>query len=223
LQSYFFVPKRQVDNLFFYFKKKHYLCKKNKMYKKGLFLVLLSVVTICASAQKISGGISPLKNQKEVNLVLNFSGTLVNGDSEEKYIAGELKGKTEEEKTQWLSEWNENLRSNASSILINDLNKAVAGKWFSVGNYTSAEYTINVKVIEITTGFFAGVIAKSSAVKAEISFVKTGETNTIATVEFKKVSSKASNIVPYFVTRIAMSFGTLGDDLGSLINKEFKK
>ena len=193
------------------------------MYKRTLFAVLLSVATVCASAQKISGSISPLKGQKEVNVVLDFSGTLVNGKAEEKYIAEETKGKTNAEKEQWLSEWNEKLRSDAYSMLTNDLNKAVSQKWFSVGNYANAEYTIYIKVKDITTGFFAGVVSKGSAIKAEVRFVKTDETTPIATVEYKNSSSGISSTIPYFVTRIVMSFGKLGDEIGALINKQLKK
>jgi hypothetical protein len=116
------------------------------MNRKVLFAVLLSVATVCASAQKFSGNISPLKNQKEVNLVLDFSGTLVNGKAENTYIAEETKGKSKTEKEEWISEWKEKLREDTYAMLANDLDKAVSPKWFSVGDYRDAEYTIVVKV-----------------------------------------------------------------------------
>jgi hypothetical protein len=56
-----------------------------------------------------------------------------------------------------------------------------------------------------------------------VRFVKTGGKSPIATIEVKKSSSKISGAIPYFVTRIAMSFGTLGDDIGKVINKNLKK
>ena len=192
------------------------------MNKKVFFAVLLSVAIGCVSAQKISGNISPLKNQKEVNLVLDFSGALVNGEAESKYIADETKGKSKAEKEEWMSEWKEKLREDTYAMLENDLNKAVSSKWFSVGDYKDAEYTIIVKVKEITTGFFAGPFTKPSAVQADVRIVKTDGKTPIATIEFKKCSSKISGTIPYFVTRIAMSFGKLGDDIGKVFNKNLK-
>jgi hypothetical protein len=194
------------------------------MNKKMLFATLLSVATVfSASAQKLSGDISPLKTQKEVNVVLDFSETLVNGKAEDKYISDETKGKSETEKAQWLSEWNENLRSNAYAMLIKDLGDEVSEKYFSVGEYKDAEYTINIKVRDITTGFFAGIVARASAIRADVSFVKTGEAEPFASVEFKKSSNSISANVPYFITRITMSFGELGEDIGEMIYKKLKK
>jgi hypothetical protein len=189
----------------------------------------LSVLAVClfvlgsVSAQKMVGSISALKGQKEVNLVLDMSKMLVNGKAESAYIAEETKGKSKAEKEQWISEWNEKMRADAYSMLAKDLDKAVKDKWFSVGDYPEAEYTITVKIADLTTGFFAGPFQKPSALKGEIRFAKTNGKTSFATAEFKKVSSKISGTIPYFVTRIAMSFGTLGDNIAKMINKNLKK
>lgn len=192
------------------------------MNKKSLFAALLLIATIGASAQKLSGNISPLKGQKEVNVVLDFSGVLVNKQSEESHIAFSTKDKTEEEKAQWLTEWNVKLRNDAYERLIVNLNKAANKKGFSVGNYPNAEYTIYVKVKNIDPGYFAGIMAKASYVWAEVDFVKTGTTAPLATAKYDKVLGKWSANVPYFVTRIAMAFGYLGDSIGSTITKNLK-
>ena len=193
------------------------------MNKRVLIVALLSLATVCVSAQKLSGDIKPLKGQKEVNVVIDFSGTTVNGSAEEKYIENETKAKNDEEKATWLNDWNENLRTSAYSMLTNDLNKAVVDNWFAVGNYPNAEYTINVKVLNITTGYFAGPMGKPSVLKVMVTFVKTGDTTPIATVEYKNSSSGISYTIPVLVTRIGVSFGKLGDQLADLINKQLKK
>jgi len=193
------------------------------MNKKVLLAVLLSVATAFGvSAQKLSGDLTPLKGQKEVNVALDFSGTLVNGGAEDKYIADETKGKTDEEKKQWLSEWNEKLRSDAFSKLCDDFNTKMGDKFFSIGENKNAEYTINIKVKDITVGAYAGPFSKASAIRSEVSFVKKGETTPFATVEYKNSRSVASSVVPYFVTKVVMSFGSLGDDLSSTISKALK-
>lgn len=176
-----------------------------------------------ASAQKLSGDLSPLRGQTEVNIVLDFSGTLVNGRTEQKYINEETKGKKAADKEKWLKEWNENLRSNAYSMLIRDFNKTIDKKLFVVDDIPDAEYTIYVKIKEIKTGYFAGVVAKPSELKAKVYFFRTGEDTPFATAEYKKSRSKLSANIPYFVTRIAMSFGTLGSNIGKTVNKNLKK
>jgi hypothetical protein len=183
-------------------------------------LALSLLVVVSASAQKLSGSLASLKGQKEVNVVLDFSGMLVNGKTEKEYIANETKKKNATEKAQWLVEWNEKLRSDAYSMLTNDLEKNLNKGLFAVGDYPEAEYTIKIKVVEIATGI---PMMSSSAIKASVKLVKTGGTSPIATIEYKRASSKISANIPYFVTRIVMSFGKLGDDLAKTINKNLKK
>ena len=192
------------------------------MYKKTLFTLAFFGAAISVSAQKLSGDISKLTGQTEVNLVLDFSGMTVNNQPEESHIDYNVKNKTETEKEQWLKEWNEDLRKNAYSFLTRDVSKATIKKGFSVGDYTNAEYTIHVKVININSGYFAGIMAKPSSVTTEVRFVKTGETTQLASVIYNNVSSRMSTDIPYFVTKIAMSFGTLGDKIGSTIVKQLK-
>jgi hypothetical protein len=195
------------------------------MYKKILFAVLLSVAMgLSASAQKLTGDISPLKGQEIVNVVLDFSGTLVNGKEEAKFIADETAKKNATDKEKWLKEWNEDLRRDAYNTLILHLNAIVGEALFSASDYTDAEYTINIKVKEITTGLFSPFsrVARDSGIKAEVTFVKTGETTPFATVEYKNASNSASSITPPLVPRVLLSFGTLGEDIGATVYKALK-
>jgi len=193
------------------------------MHTKVLFTVLLSIATIWSvSAQKLTGNLAPLKGQKEVNFVLDFSGTLVNGKAEAQYIEDETKGKTAEEKAKWLVEWNEKLRADAYAKVTSFFNKRMSETFFSVGEFAKAEYTITVKVKDITTGYYRGVSARPSMIKSDVSFVKKGETTPFATVEYKNSCSRMSSTVPYFVTRIVMSFGAIGDDLAATVTNALK-
>ena len=186
---------------------------------KNILIVLLSIVTVSVSAQKLSGNISPLKNQKEVNVVLDFTGTLAEGRSEETYIEIKTNGKTEEEKAQFLSEWNEQLRNDAYNLLVEKMENVVNPKLFSVGNYPNSEYTIYVKVADLNPGAFLTI---NSWVKADVSFVKTGETTPFATVNYKRVLGMRSSYVATWVPRAAMAFGYLGDNIGKVISKNLK-
>jgi len=189
------------------------------MNKKILFAVALSVATVAVSAQKLSGNLSPLKGQKEVNVVIDFTGTLVNGQPEESHIAFFSRGKNEEETAKWLKEWNEDMRNDAYAKIIEHLSTEANKKGFTVGDFPNAEYTIIAKVINISPGAH---LMKNSDVKANISFVKTGENTPFATVEYKKIIGKFSNYVASQVTRTAMAFGYLGSELGKTISKNLK-
>ena len=194
------------------------------MNKKVLFSMLLAIATVFgASAQKLSGDISRLKGQREVNLVIDFSQTLVNGRDKQVIIDAETRRKTAEEKERYIREWNEDLPAQAYALFTTEINNRLKDKaMITVGNYPNAEYTINIKLTNITVGYFAGITQKASDLNAELTFVKTGETTPFGTILYKKHSNLASSYIPYFVTRIVMSFGTLGVNAGIIINKNLK-
>ena len=188
------------------------------MYKKTLFVITLFAATMGVSAQKLSGNLSPLKGQNEVNVIVDFSGMLVNNQPEESHIAFFSRNKDEEQIEQWLKEWNVDTRNESYAKLVTDLNKATVKKGFSVGDFANAENTIYVKVLNIETGAF---LMKNSRVKADVSFVKTGETTPFATATYNYFSGSSNYVAPP-VGRIAAAFGTLGDKIGSTIAKNLK-
>ena len=193
------------------------------MNKKTVFSMLLAAATVVSvSAQKLSGDISQLKGQQEVNLVIDFSQTLVNGKAKQVLIDEQTLRKTAEERERYINEWDELLPSQAYDLFTTEINKRLKGKAITVGNYPDAEYTINIKLTNIAVGYFAGITQKASALNAELTFVKTGETTPFGTILYKKHSNLASSYIPYFVTRIVMSFGTLGVNAGNIMNKSLK-
>ena len=194
------------------------------MNKKVLLAALLSVATVFgASAQKLVGNLSPLKGQKQVNLVIEFSETLLaNGKSEAKFLEETTAQKTEAEKEKLLKEWNDDMRTQAHAMVAKSINDKVGKKHFMVGEFPEAEYTIVVKVKEIQAGFYAVVAARASEIKSEVSFIRTGETTPFATIEYKKTSNYYSKSIPYWITRITMSFAQLGAEMGAAMNKGLK-
>jgi len=189
------------------------------MNNKFLLIALLSIAITNVTAQKLTGNISPLKNQKEVNVVLDFTETLAEGMAVEKYIDIKTKGKTDEQKAQFLKEMNEQLRSEAYIALTGKMNVVVNEKLFSVGDYPNAEYTILVKVIDFHPGAFP---MKHAQVSVDVNFVKTGESAPFASVAFNKVLGRMSANVPLWVTRTVMAFGYAGDGIGNLMVKNLK-
>jgi len=187
---------------------------------KQIFLtVLLLIATMSVSAQAVKGDISPLKNQKEVNVVLDMTETLCEGMPKEKYIEVKTKGKSEEQKAQFLTELNEQLQNEGYNAVVGKIDKVVKEKWFTAGNYPDAEYTIHVIVKDFNPGAFP---MKNSRVRADVSFEKTGESEPIATVSFKFILGRYSANVPLWVTRTVMALGYQGDSIGKLIVKNLK-
>ena len=184
------------------------------MNKRKLLIVLLSAATIVgASAQKMSGDISPLKGQEKVNLGIDFTGIWVNGSTEEAYIAEEIKDKTEEEKTQWLKEWNEYLRENAHTKFYTFFNKKMEKVGMIVDNFPSAEYTIYVQVKEIFIGFYSPIGGKPAGIIADINFIKSGNS-----IPFATITGQCANGMDFwYVNRIAYAFGDLGREVAKSI------
>ena len=195
--------------------------------KKILYAVMIIATTMSVTAQKLMDNLAPFKGQKEVNVVLDFTGTLVNGEPEEDHIEYFIKDKNEEEKEHWLKEWNEDLRIRSYSLFVTHLNNRISKKTgITVGKYPEAEYTIYVKVKNIIPGYGMlagkkGATVKSSKavceVTTEISFVKTGETTPFATDEYKEYGGS----VPYFVERIAKAFFVTAYRLGKNMEKNY--
>jgi hypothetical protein len=187
---------------------------------KKIIIVILVVFTAtigAAFAQRISGNLTPLKGQ-EVNLILDFSGLTVNGKSEESYMENEVKNKNEKDKKEWLEEWNVKLRKEAFNNFVKGFNKEVE-KHFRVGAFPKATYTINVKIKDISPGFYAGIMNKPAQLKVEITFLKAGESTPITTVVYKKATSVFNDEIPITITRIENAFQGLGGFfLGRAVN-----
>jgi len=191
------------------------------MHKNIIFILTIAVATLsaCYSTNKFSSSdISPLKGQKEVNVVINFSEMLVNNQPEESHIEYNTKDKNAEETAQWLKEWNEDLRLRSYNLLINALDHHINKNGLLAGNHPNAEYTIYVKVKNINTGYFAGIMNKPSKIQSDVSFVRTGETTPFATISYNMPGLQ----LPYHVERIALSFKNLGYDLGRKISKNLE-
>ena len=187
-------------------------------------VIVFSTATISVSAQKIkeqkfSGNISSLKDQKELNVVLDFTEMMVNNQPEESHITYFTNGKDEEYKEKWLNEWNVLMRDDSYNMLIKGLNNSTNKKFqWSLGDFADAEYTIYVKVINIDPGVF---LTKNTRVKADISILKAGEDTPIATMPFNQYAPKSSYVsIP--IGQIAAAFNALGVYVGSNISKSIK-
>jgi len=190
--------------------------------RKLLFVLALSVLAMGVSAQKLVGNVGQMRGQKEVNLVIDFTGVTVSGKSEESYIENETKAKTDEEKEKWLKGWNEDLRTRAYAKFASEFNKFINDEFYKIGDFPSAEYTINLKVINIVPGHFAGPVSKSPVLTTKVTFVKKGEETPFGTMDYKKMTAVIYEI-PVLSERVANAFGTHGMQLARGLNSYLKK
>jgi|GEM_PF-2614831 len=202
---------------------KSHTSRGNVLTKVCAVAILVLASALGGYAQKLTGNLSPLKGQKEVNVVIDMKGVTVNRNPEDKYIAEQTKNKPEADVAKWMTEWNTDLRRNAYEKVVQGINDEVGKKsLFTAGDYPQAEYTIHFKIINIETGYFAGVTSRPATLNAEVTFVKKGESAPFANVAVPRAMHRMGGTIPYFVTRIAMSFGALGQVTGQVITKNVK-
>ncbi len=187
--------------------------KRNIIMKKILILSLVIGMFTALQAQKVSGDLSCLKGQKEVNITFNYKGVTYDGDSEAKYLKGEDKAKDAE----WKAAWTSSFRTdNWEPRLIDDLNKELKG--MECGDFADAKYTIIVKLIDIDPGTFAGPMSMPAKITATASIVKTGSTSPLATIELKKITYKYF-MSPQPEARVGEAFSCVGEAIGKKLSK----
>ena len=207
---------------------KSQMSKRNKSFSAiFIFVALLSIVTMSASAQKakeqkFSGDVSSLKDQKEINVVIDFTGMTVNDQPEESHIEFFTKDKNMQEKERWITEWNVEMRNDCYKKIIEGFYKNKKMKknnlQWSFGNFANAENTIYIKVINIDTGAF---LLKNTRVKADISILKTGENTPFATMPCNIYGLQSSNVATP-IGQIASTFKMLGFYICFQITKKMK-
>jgi hypothetical protein len=186
--------------------------------------VVIAVLTASGGyAQKLTGNLAPLKGQAEVHVAVDFSDMTVNRKPEADYIASNTADKSEEDAAKWLAEWNTDLRRLAVEKIAQGINDVTGKKnLFTAGDFPDAECTVHVRVINIETGFFGGVVSRPAVINAEVTFLKKGDGEPFASVAIPKATHRIGGTIPYFVTRISMSFGALGQAAGQVVAKNLK-
>ncbi len=185
--------------------------------KKVLFAVLAICAILTVQAQKVKGDLSPLKGQKEINIVFDYKGVTYDGDSESAYLKGEKFAKDPE----WKAAWTSTFRTEKwEPRLIEDINKELVKKGIQVGDYPEAEYTIVVKLSDIDPGSFAGPMSQPAKISGMVSFRQTASSSSpFATIELKKISYSMYFMAPQPELRVGEAFSNIGELIGKAINK----
>lgn len=186
--------------------------------------IILSVLFLCAivvlQAQKLKGDISCLSGQDKINVVFVYDGVTYDGDSESAFFKD---NSDRDDFAEWKSNWRGSFRTDMwAPAFFEDCNKEIAGKSMKVGNYPNASYTITIKFSDIDPGSFAGPFSQPCKLTAVVSFAKTGESKSFATIEIKKFPGSPYQMTPIVEHRVKFAFSEFGEAIGKILNKKAK-
>ncbi|MDL2261964.1 hypothetical protein LJC11_00480 [Bacteroidales bacterium OttesenSCG-928-I21] len=182
----------------------------------SLFVCLFAIVSF-STAQKFKPSPIFLKGEKEINVVFVYSeGITFDGDSKQEYYKD--KGES------WVAEWEGKRRTTNSSSYIKDVNGELEGLNINIGEYSNANYTMIVDVVDCDFGAYAGPLSVPAKLKCTIRFVKTGTTETLTSIALK-ISQNSYSVIatPIDFDRMHLAFGEMGEKVGEILYKILKK
>ena len=184
--------------------------------KKCLLFVLTISLAVAVQAQKVTGDLSCLKGQNQINITFDYQGVTYDGDSESKYFKDENLAKEAE----WRTAWTSTFRTDKwEPRLTEDLNKEIAKKNMECGDFPEATYTIIVKLVDIDPGAFAGPMSVPARITARASIVNTETNKVMATIELKKIAHSNYFMAPIPEIRVAEAFSCVGKVIGKKLSK----
>lgn len=185
------------------------------MKKTFLLLVVFCALVVSANAQKFKPKASFLEGQRLFSVEFDFNGFTLDGDSQEDFIKERLEDQeTDQEKNEWTENWKKGPEK-WIEVFMKDAN-STAGSICKFKQETESEYTIHVKILDIDPGNFAGPFSNPAKIDAIVTITKTGSDEVLTTAVFDDVYSSIG-LTPIETNRIAVSFGTFGDDVASLV------
>ena len=184
--------------------------------KKLLVVVLTIGLAVAVQAQKVTGDISCLKGQSQINIKFDYEGVTYDGDSESKYFKKEDLAK----KADWRTAWTSTYRTDKwEPRLTEDLNKEIAKKDMECGDFPDATYTIIVKLVDIDPGSFAGPMSVPARITANAIIVNTETNEKMATIELKKITHSGYFMNPRPELRVGEAFSCVGEAIGKKLSK----
>ena len=188
---------------------------------KKLFVLLLTVCSVCIlQAQKVKGDLSVLKGQTKVNVEFVYDGVTYDGDSEAKFFKD---NKGHDDFEQWKKDWTSTFRTDLWEVgFLKDLNKEIKGIRMEAGKNADATYTLKVKITDIDPGSFAGPFSQPSKLTGEVYVMKTGSSESAATISFSKIYGNANVMTPVIEHRVKFAFEELGETIGETLKKKVK-
>lgn len=198
--------------------------------RKLALIFALSVSTL-VNAQKmkiVSGNYDFLKDQKELNLVMDFSDVKFYKENmdEAAYISKREKeildaGKPNIEVEEWKQDWDHFKDNVFTEKFLASMNKNTT--IVTSTNNNDAKYTLHVETVWIYPGWYPGVMAQPSKVSTVLKFVET-LSPTVVLLEIESKEAPGDNFVgvPNNNDRIAEGYAKTAKTLAKKISKKVK-
>ena len=198
---------------------------------RKLALLCVFGVSTYVQAQKmkiVSGNYDFLKDQKELNLVLDFSDVKFYKEnmSEADYISKREKeildaGKPKIVVEEWKQDWEHFKKNVFADKFLASMNKNTSIVT-SVKN-NDAKYTLQVETVWIYPGWYAGIMAQPSKVNTILKFVETLNPSVVL-LEIESKEAPGDNFVgvPNNNVRIAEGYAKTAKTLAKKISKKVK-
>lgn len=188
---------------------------------KNLFVIAIMICAVfVAQAQKVKGDLSPLKGQSKVNVEFVYDGVTYDGDSEADFFKDHS---DRDDFEQWKKDWTGSFRSDMwEPEFLEELNDEIEGLHMTFGEFAGTTYTMIVKINDIDPGSFAGPFSVPCMLAGEISIVKTGSSESIATISFSKVAGNGFQLTPIIEHRVKFAYDELGETIGEVLKKKIK-
>lgn len=176
----------------------------------------------------VSGNYDFLKDQKELNLVMDYSNVTFYKENmnEAAYISKREKdilnaGKPLTEVEDWKNDWEYSKKVSFSEKFIASMNKN--SSIITSLNNTDAKYTLYVKTVWIYPGWYAGVMTQPAKVNTILRFVETADNNVVL-MEIESKEAPGDNFVgvPNNNDRIAEGYAKTAKTLAKKISKKVK-
>lgn len=184
--------------------------------KKFFLFTALVMIAVGVSAQKFKPVPDFLKGQKEINVVFDYSKTIFDKDSQQKYY--KEKGKS------WVEDWEGKRREGNSSAFFSSINDELKTIGVNANEYPEAQYTLIVDVINCDFGAYAGPFSVPAKLECTIKVVKTGTKEVLASITLKESQNPYTVVgTPIDFDRMYLAFGEMGEEVGEILVKILKK
>ena len=198
--------------------------------RAAIFAAIFAMATFNCYAQKLKeGSLNFLKGQEKVHVVLDFDNAMLQGKTQEAYLAIENE--------EWIEGWNAAKSSVFVEQLLEQLNENVSNVQF--GNYPDAQYQAAVRVLIFRRQFRSGVVRGGFGqhldgpgvrlITCEVVFTGTGDSKPLAKITGLKGDSTISRWIPEAIGQAGsnaylggIAFGDAGKRLGKFIARRIK-
>ncbi|MBL7766116.1 MAG: hypothetical protein JNJ58_08495 [Chitinophagaceae bacterium] len=195
-----------------------------KLFLLAFGFLLMAMTAGAQRIKKISGNPAPLASEKQVNIIFKYDHVRVGKYEDEKdYVAdkkAEYNKKESGKGDKWESSWIGDRVGRYEPNFIEMFEKYTP---FSVGNYSSAKYTMIVSTTRIEPGYNIYISRKNAEIDLEVEIIETATQTSVAKYTIKSAPGRTFGGNDYDTgLRIEEAFATAGKHFGKELKGDLK-